>query len=108
MFINMVPDHRSNQMKPKSGACVGTGFAGGTQNLQYKHGLRGRLRSMNCRRDGTARTALCPVSGAALLLPWIVKQARKKRAHIARRVGVTVDANGTAADREREAVHVGH
>jgi hypothetical protein len=48
MFINMVPDHRFNQLKPKSGARVGAGFPRGTRNSAAKTVFAAVLRSMNC------------------------------------------------------------
>jgi hypothetical protein len=35
----MVPDHRFNQLKPKSGARVGTGFACGTLEFRCKDSI---------------------------------------------------------------------
>jgi hypothetical protein len=43
MFIKMVPDHRFNQLKPKSGARVGTGFARGTRKFCRKDSFRSRV-----------------------------------------------------------------
>ena len=48
-----------------------------------------------------------PRSVGALFQPCIVEQMREERADILRLVEMAVDADGAAADREGEAVHVG-
>jgi hypothetical protein len=52
MFINMVPDHRFNQLKPKSGARVAAGFPCGTH---CKDSFSGWIAQHASRRAGALR-----------------------------------------------------
>src|SRR3954471_18961136 len=105
----MVPDHPLHQLKPKSGARVGTGLPQPTRRFRY---TKSALEPWHAQHEADALGGYARDMWLrdvrALFQPSVVEQPREERAHVVRRVEVPVDTHGAAADREGKPVHVGH
>src|SRR6476660_4482934 len=108
MFINKVPDHDLCELKPNSGALHGTRLAGEKifQASRRNHAQNNRNRGPR----GEIRLSMwrSPVRLWQRCVPFIVKQVCQELAHIAWRIEMARHTPGAAADREGDAVEVGH